>query len=358
MKKIVVFAIMLSVQSVFAQYCETMYVAERCNTYTLSMTNYTNTVENSTPESVPLYDLISAPYLYFTYTTDYEYIQMLDPKGDDQLQLRLPNGRKIHRISTESIDKNLVIQRMAKGRLIGGSGDVCFNALFVMDEQGYIAYGTYDEKYEYFLIDIYKIVERKTLAPLQLKIREERERSEREERQKRIERNELVTRNPYAEVNNGDFGSLVRVIKTVEEYDNLVRDMTCPLVFQFDASWCNPGRHSLSYFFEKAAIKYMSVAKFCLINNSQTPYPRINVYDDSEFLGSRAYGVSGIHEGDWDDLRKRWDVKSYPSFIIVYNTKGDYISLSAGFSKDNLSVKETELADALRRAQSLFMKSK
>ena len=150
MRKALFIATLLSIQSIHAQYCETMYVAERCSTYALSMTNYTKTVVNDQVEFIPFYNLISPPYLYFTLTSDYNYIQMLNSKGDDQLQLRLPNGRKIHRISTESIDKNLVIQRMAKGRLIGGSEDVCFNALFVMDEQGYIAYGTYNEKYEYF----------------------------------------------------------------------------------------------------------------------------------------------------------------------------------------------------------------
>lgn len=169
---------------------------------------------------------------------------------------------------------------------------------------------------------------------------------------------DIITRNPYAEVNNGNFGSLVQVIKTVEEYGDIVRNMTCPLVIQYDASWCNPGRRSLSYFFEKAAIKYSSEAKFFLINDSAEPFPTLKVYNGSTYLGCRSYGVSGLHGNDWDNLRKKWGIKVFPSYIIIYNTNGDFLSISSGFNKDELNQKEEELAGVLLKAKSLFRSSR
>lgn len=358
MRKALFIATLLSIQSIHAQYCETMYVAERCSTYALSMTNYTKTVVNDQVEFIPFYNLISPPYLYFTLTSDYNYIQMLNSKGDDHLGLRFPNERKIYRISTESIDKNLVTQRLTRGYIHEDRNNNFKNVFFVMDEQGYIAYGIYDEQEEFFGPDIYRIIETKALAPLQQKIREEKERTEREAQQKKRERNELVTRDPYAEVDNGDFNSYVNVIKTVEEYDNIIQNMTCPIVIQYDASWCTPGKRSLSYFFEKEAIKYSSEAKFYLINDNKNPFPKLNIYNGSTLLGHRSYGVSGLHEGDWDNLKKKWGANTIPYFIIIYNTNGDFISISSGFNNDKLSTKEEELADALKKAKSLFKGSR
>ena len=155
-----------------------------------------------------------------------------------------------------------------------------------------------------------------------------------------------------------DFKSFVHTVRSANEYRELLRDMTCPLVIQMDASECKASQESLKHFFEKSAAEYSSRAKFLFINNSPRSTSTLTIYNGNDVIGHRSYASSRHNEGEWTDLRKYWDITAIPTYIIIYNRNGEFFKISDGFSKDTQLQKESELSEAINRAITLFNESK
>ncbi|MBO7067644.1 MAG: hypothetical protein J6W52_03045 [Bacteroidaceae bacterium] len=363
MKKIIfIIAMMFASQNITAQYSEYMYKGEYVGTYKLDMKCNTTTVMDVSMNKAAFEILpVLAPTLYYTYTHDNKNVQLLNSNGDDTNHLRFPYLTKIDNISSQTITCQLFNDNKVKGYTYG-SDTKTENVFFVPDKHGKIAFrSSFSNNSNVQYVDIYKIIGRWYLAPLQEKVKKKKEEEKlyQEEMGKREkERMEERAKNLYADVGNENFTSYVQVVKTAREYKELVGNMTCPLVIQYDASWCKPGQKSLMYFFEKAALEHKNDAKFLLINNSEKPYPTLSIYRDDKILGNRSYGVSGLHDSDWKDLKNYWEVSMIPAFIIIYNKNGEYLKISHGFAESQVNEKEAELEEALQKATKLFQESR